>query len=189
MLFIVLCGILLGVSIIVLVMTHTLSKFFMDRSNYYHIKKQDLINLYNNKLDMEHTRLYNKLNEKENRCDKLIRCLEYEYRIGSIIATTLTGFLLGISLLVLWGYRSNWHINSQHIENQNKYNTIIEELTNEQMQDVFLIRTKDVVDDVNEWNTAYQQREMLSKNIWFGVYNPMSVYDGTNYIDIKEYIK
>lgn len=126
-----------------------------------------------------------KLTKKEDLLDILDSI--FNKTIYAAVGIVIFGLAFLIMAVILIPCRSNYGINHTNIELQNQYNKIISELENDELRDEFNIRTKDIVDEVNEWNTKYQQYELASKNIWFGCYNPMEVYDGTSIIDIKEW--
>ena len=126
-----------------------------------------------------------KLTKKENLLDILDDI--FDKTIYAAVGIVIFGLAFLIMALILIPCRSKYGVNHTNIEKQNQYNKIISELENDKLRDEFNIRTKDIVDEVNEWNTKYQQYELASKNIWFGCYNPMEVYDGTSIIDIEEW--
>ena len=126
-----------------------------------------------------------KLTKKENLLDILDDI--FDKTIYAAVGIVIFGLAFLIMALILIPCCSKYGINYTNIEKRNQYNKIISELENDNLRDEFNIRTKDIVDEVNEWNTKYQQYELASKNIWFGCYNPMEVYDGTGIINIEEW--
>lgn len=126
-----------------------------------------------------------KLTKKENLLDILDDI--FDKTIYAAVGIVIFGLAFLIMALILIPCCSKYGINHTNIEKRNQYNKIISELENDKLRDEFNIRTKDIVDEVNEWNTKYQQYELASKNIWFGCYNPMEVYNGTSIIDIEEW--
>ncbi len=134
--------------------------------------------------DEEKTEL-KKLRKKEDLLDTLDDI--FNKTIYAAVGIVIFGFAFIIMAIVLIACSSKYAINHTNIEMRNQYNKIISELENDELRDDFNIRTKDIIDEVNEWNTYYQQYELASKNIWIGCYNPMEVYDGTSIIDITEW--
>ncbi len=126
-----------------------------------------------------------KLTKKEDLLDTLDDI--FDKTIYAAVGIVIFGLVFLIMAVILIPCRSKYGINHTNIEMRNKYNKIISELENDKLRDEFNIRTKDIVDEVNEWNTKYQQYDLASKNIWFGCYNPIEVYDGTSIIDIEEW--
>ena len=126
-----------------------------------------------------------KLTKKENLLDTLDDIFDKTIYAG--VGITLFGVVFVIMALILISCRCKYAVSRTNIEIQNQYNKIISELENDKLRDEFNIRTKDILDEVNEWNTDYQQYEFASKNTWFGCYYPMEVYDGTSIINIEEW--
>lgn len=126
-----------------------------------------------------------KLTKKEDLLDTFDNI--FDKTIYAAVGIVIFGLVFLIMAVILIPCRSKYGINHTNIELKNQYNKIISELENDELRDDFNIRTKDIVDEVNEWNTKYQQYELTSKNIWFGCYNPIEVYDGTSIIDIEEW--
>ena len=186
MLLILLTGILLILCIIITIVSSIMSnKVIYNAWNRIRCKINDIHWKRIDDLTDEEKIELKKLTKKENLLDTLDDI--FDKTIYAAVGIVIFGFAFLIMAIVLIACSSKYAINHTNIEMRNWYNKIISELENDELRDDFNIRTKDIVDEVNEWNTDYQQYELASKNIWISCYNPMEVYDGTSIIDIKEW--
>lgn len=194
MLLILITGILLVLCTIVTIVSYIMSNKVIYNAQWNIRDKINVINKdrfvsriwkrFDDMSDDERNELV-KLTKKENLLDILDDI--FDKTIYAAVGIVIFGLAFLIMALILIPCRSKYGINHTNIEKRNQYNKIISELENDELRDEFNIRTKDIVDEVNEWNTKYQQYELASENIWFGCYNPIEVYDGTSIIDIEEW--
>ncbi len=196
MLLILLTGILLILCIII-----TIVSYIMTNKVIYNVQDsiRHKINVINKSGTGFSSRVWKNFEEmtdeekteliKLTKKDKLLDTLDniFDKTIYAGIGIVIFGFAFAIMLILLILCHSKYGVNHTNIEMRNKYNKIISELENDNLRDDFNIRTKDILDEVNVWNTCYQQYEFSSKNTWIGCYYPMEVYDGTSIIDIKEW--
>lgn len=186
MLLILITGILLILCIIITIVSSIMSnKVIYDASWKLRNKINDINWKKINTLTDEEIIELRKLTKKDHLLDTLDSI--FDKTIYAAVGIVIFGLVFLIMAVILIPCRSKYGINHTNIEMQNQYNKIISELENDELRDDFNIRTKDIIDEVNEWNTYYQQYELASKNIWIGCYNPMEVYDGTSIIDITEW--
>ena len=102
-----------------------------------------------------------------------------------IVATSIWSIIV---LVILFGSINKWTIQKRQIENQARYRTITTELENPEVRDTLNIRMKDIIDDAIEWNADYDKYIINNENPWTNWFNPLSVVDSVNRIDIENYI-
>lgn len=194
MLLILITGILLILCIIITIVSSIMSNKVIYNAQQSIRDKIDAINenLFVSRIWKEFDKMTDeerielkKLTKKEDLLDTLDDI--FDKTIYAAVGIVIFGFAFIIMAIVLIVCSSKYAINYTNIEMRNQYNKIISELENDELRDDFNIRTKDIIDEVNKWNTDYQQYELASKNSWIGCYNPMEVYDGTSIIDIEEW--
>ncbi len=73
-------------------------------------------------------------------------------------------------------------------KDQLTYNRIIFELENEDAQDKFNIRVKDVIDEANEWNKDFDTYTYYHNLPWTSWFCPGKRLEGLEHINIEDYI-
>ena len=103
----------------------------------------------------------------------------------AVVATSIWSIIV---LVILVGSVNKWTIQKNQIKNQARYRTITTELENPEVRDALNIRMKDIIDDAIEWNADYDSYIISNKNPWTNWFNPLSVLDGVDRIDIDNHI-
>lgn len=88
---------------------------------------------------------------------------------------------IAVLLLIVLCIRNPLSIKNEKTENQETYKTLVTALENTDS-----IRIVDC-DAIIEWNTDYIIRHRVNKNFFFNVFSPISVYEGTEYIELGDY--
>ena len=104
------------------------------------------------------------------------------------VSIIIGGIVLLISVISIAALNSNYATTKYNIRNKAEYDAIILELTDDNIKDEFNIRTKDVIDDVTEWNISYMRYMHAAESPWWSWFNPKADYNGTSYINLEEYI-
>ena len=106
----------------------------------------------------------------------------------SVTVAIVFGILLFIILLILIFTNIPYEIKIENNKNVQNYQKLIFELDNPEVRDEFNIRTKDLIDDVTEWNKDYDTYVYRHNNLWTGWFYPSGVIEGVDRINLEDYI-
>ena len=106
----------------------------------------------------------------------------------SATIAVVSGIILFIILLILIFSNIPYEIKIANNKEVQNYQKLIFELENTEVRDDFNIRTKDLIDDVTEWNKDYDTYVYRHNNLWTGWFYPSGVIQGVDRINLEDYI-
>ena len=113
----------------------------------------------------------------------------FEKMIGpSATVAIVFGTILFVILLILIFSNIPYEIKISNNKEIQTYQKLIFELENSEVRDDFNIRTKDLIDDVTEWNKDYDTYVYRHNNLWTGWFYPSGVIQGVDRINLEDYI-
>ena len=139
-----------------------------------------------NLTEIETKRWKNLRNQQNKLYNKRCCCDKVDDVAGIVIIPA--GIWLGIAVVALVLSITPVGIKHHQIKNQARYRTIMTELDSPEVRDSLNIRMKDIVDEAIEWNADYDCYIINHNSPWLNWYNPLSVLDGVDKIDIDNYI-
>lgn len=71
---------------------------------------------------------------------------------------------------------------------QERYKALVYKVESEACRDEFGLLNKEIIDEVQEWNTELVYRKKMHDSIWVGCFYP-NIYDGLETIDYESYIR
>ena len=143
--------------------------------------------LANHEFTPEELDEYDKILKRKNKYLDLYDHLERLSRPFIGIAITF-GIVLFIMLLILGFTNLPYEVKISNHKEVLNYEKLIFELENTEVRDEFNIRTKDLIDDVTEWNKDYDTYVYRHNNIWINWFYPSGVIEGVDRINLNDYI-
>lgn len=119
--------------------------------------------------------------------------LSYEYEYSNVSATVLVlgvavAFIGAVYLLIagLPLVTSQTTITATKQANVEKYKALTYKLESEACRDQFGLLNKEIIDEVQDWNTDITYYKSMEDNFWMGIYYP-DVYGDLGTIDYETY--
>lgn len=189
MLFIIIPGVITVISVIIAIVFH-----FLDNKVFYKKYK-----LYDRMAEKYHWSNHPApLTDDERKEANKIRIQREKYwKISDVFDNMVVPFaaiaiIAGTILVILTVIVAVSNIpyeikirNNREIQN---YQKLIFELENQEVRDDFNIRTKDLIDDVTEWNKDYDTYVYRHNNLWTSWFYPSGVIQGIDRINLEDYI-
>jgi hypothetical protein len=110
------------------------------------------------------------------------KCIDYLGECFAVIA----GIAVVVSLIIMTLEYTT--IDSYLEANREIYKTITYKVESNVCKDEFGLLSKDVMDEIQEWNKDVKFYQNIQDNFWIGIYYP-NVYDEFETIDYESYSK
>ena len=118
---------------------------------------------------------------------KLSDIFDYIFSISSVVYTT-AGIILVILTIAVALNNIPYEIKIDNNKQIQNYQKLIFELENSEIRDDFNIRTKDLIDDVTEWNKDYDTYVYRHNSLWTNWFYPGGTIHGVDRINLEDYI-
>ena len=111
------------------------------------------------------------------------------YHDGSIaLAGWITSIISGLVVLIMLIYviDSHTNVNAKLEQNREVYNALTYKMESTTCRDEFGFLSKEVIDEVQEWNEDVRYYQSAQDDFWVGIFYP-NVYDEFEIIDYESY--
>ena len=105
--------------------------------------------------------------------------------VGKVI-TVITGIVFAIMIFILCGQYIS--VNAYLEKNRETYTALTYKIESSSCRDEFGLLSKELIDEVQEWNQDVRYYKKIQRNFWMGIFYP-NVYDEFETIDYERYIK
>lgn len=187
MLIILIPGIIVLLGISIIISANVVINNIDTKQNLLNVEMNRYAYLDRNLTDPE-VKAFKELRIKYDKLSNLESFFEGSKTVASWISSII-GVVLFIFLIALIVEINPQNVKQESIEHTMKYESLLLELDRQVSQDDINVRTKDIIDDVTEWNIEYEQFCYASSSIWTGIYNPMKMYEGTGYINLSDWLE
>ena len=103
-----------------------------------------------------------------------------------VITVVISCILLLIMIFILICQHSSSNAILQ--QNKERYNALTYKVESGACRDEFGLLSKEIVDEIQEWNEDVVYRKEMQNNFWIGIFYP-DIYDGFETIDYEKYAK
>lgn len=93
---------------------------------------------------------------------------------ASILALSISMVILGFNYIGLDAYNATW---------EKQYESLTYQLDNRLYDNDNDIGKKELMNQIQDWNTDLAYRKTIQRNFWVGIYYP-NVYDGFEFINL-----
>ena len=116
---------------------------------------------------------------QESRMLKKVLFYDFWKDLSKAVNVVSIGVLIALVITVL-ATNNSYAVKDQQIENKTSYDAIILKLKTS-------YEPRYNADIVANWNIDYLKHEHAHNNFFLNLFYPMSVYDGTGYIELNDY--
>ena len=108
----------------------------------------------------------------------------YDHDIIFLIGMIVAGIAICMLVFILI---FNGMKNSIEIEYDEEYAKITYSVQNEYVHDDFNLVNKEIINDIQNWNTTIKQKQKYQKNFWIGIFYP-NIFDKYELIEYPQHI-
>ena len=105
--------------------------------------------------------------------------------VGEIVGV-LSGLVIGIMIFILCGQYMG--VDAYLEKNRETYMALTYKIESNSCRDEFGLLSKELIDEVQEWNQDVRYYQKIQRNFWVGIFYP-NVYDEFETIDYERYVK
>ena len=190
MLFIIISGAIALISAIIAIVCHLLyNKVFYEKYKLYDAMadKYHWTNHPEPLTDNDEIKEAKTITKQKEKYYKLSHIFDNIFDPSAIVAT-IAGIILVILTIAVAICNIPYEIKINNNKQIQNYQKLIFELENSEIRDDFNIRTKDLIDDVTEWNKDYDTYVYRHNNLWTNWFYPSGTIHGVDRINLEDYI-
>ena len=104
---------------------------------------------------------------------------------GKVVAV-ISGIVIAIMIFILCGQYMS--VDAYLEKNRETYKALTYKIESNSCRDEFGLLSKELIDEVQEWNQDVRYYQKIQRNFWVGIFYP-NVYDEFETIDYERYVK
>lgn len=116
--------------------------------------------------------------------NKFLYCHDDEITFAGWITSVISGLVVLIMLVVI--ICSHTNVEAKLEQNREIYDALTYKMESTTCRDEFGFLSKEVIDEVQEWNKSVRYRQSAQDDFWVGVFYP-DVFDEFETIDYESY--
>ena len=105
--------------------------------------------------------------------------------VGKVVAV-ISGIIVAIMIFILCGQYMS--VDAYLEKNRETYKALTYKIENNSCRDEFGLLSKELIDEVQEWNQDVRYYQKIQRNFWVGIFYP-NVYDEFETIGYEKYVR